>query len=90
MQDNGDTLCASEEEVSEVEKQPDSESSLNYKYVWNSEHAEAYHEVLDSDSIRMQRENLKSELSNTETLNGLNANLKSFQNLMESVCSPFF
>ena len=83
------SLSASKE-VKVVEKQHDPESLLKYKYVWNNEHAEAYREVLDSDCVRMQIESLKTDLSNTESLNELNANLNSFQNLMESVCSPLF
>ena len=61
------------------------ESSVNHKYVWNNEYVEAYHNALESDNVRHEFRELKNELL-TEDVD-INANLSSFQNMMETVCN---
>ena len=64
------------------------ESSVKYKYVWNNDHIAAYQTALESDRVRSDLRKLKSDLLSENV--DINENLKSFQNTVESVCSPLF
>ena len=64
------------------------ESSVKYKYVWNNENVESYQNALESDNVRHEFQELKIKLL-TEDVD-IKANLSSFQNTMETVCTPLF
>ena len=81
------SLCSyANDENSNTES--DTESSVKYKYVWNNEYVESYQNALESDNVRLEFQELKSKLL-TEDVD-INANLSSFQNTMETVCTPLF
>ena len=58
--------------------------SVKYKYVWNNEYVESYQNALESDNARLEFQELKSKLL---TDVDINADLSSFQNTMETVCT---
>ncbi|MCG8044774.1 MAG: reverse transcriptase domain-containing protein, partial [Candidatus Thiodiazotropha endolucinida] len=64
--------------------------SCTHKYVWNNEHISTYQNALESDFVKNELHNLKSELLSVETEDLLNSNLTLFQNTLESVCTPLF
>ena len=64
------------------------ESSVKHKYVWNNECVESYQNALKSDNVRTEFQELKTKLLPEDI--DVNANLSSFQNTMETVCTPLF
>ena len=76
--------------VSNVESEKRSDSSLKYKYVWNINELESYQNALQSDDVQGALNNLKTSISNMGSADDLNFNVKSVQEIMESVCKPLF
>ena len=65
-------------------------SYFNYKYVWKNNEVESYQNALQSDNVQGALNDLKTNIPNLTTADELNLNVKSFQEVMESVCNPLF
>ena len=50
----------------------------------------AYQNALVSENVKIELQNLTSEVLTAETEDVLNSNLRLFQNTIESVCTPLF
>ena len=76
--------------VSNAESEISPDSSLKYKYVWNSNEVESYQNALQSDDVQGALNDLKTSISNMGSADDLNLNVKSFQEIIDSVCKPLF
>lgn len=78
------------EDVNYDQNETESGSFIPYKYIWDSNNLDAYQSVLGSASVREAISSLQSEVFSAEAMEDINSNLSSFQNVMESVCTPLF
>ena len=51
---------------------------------------ESYQNALQSDNVQGALNDLQTNIQNMTTADELNLNVKSFQEVMESVCNPLF
>ena len=65
-------------------------SICNFKYVWKDNEVDSYQKVLQSNNVKGALNDLKSNISNLTTIDELNQNVKSFQEIIEAVCNPLF
>ena len=65
-------------------------SFCNFKYVWKDNEVDSYQNALQSNNVQGVLNDLKSNISNLTTVDELNQNVKSFQEIIEEVCNPLF
>ena len=76
--------------VLNAESDNSSGSYFNYKYVWKNNEVESYQNALQSDNVQGALYDLQTYIQAMTTADELNLNVKSFQEVMESVCNPLF
>ena len=63
---------------------------LTYKYVWDSSQLDAFRIALESDEIKESFIELQSNITEAFPLDSINANVNSFQVIIQSVCTALF
>ena len=58
--------------------------------MWNSDEVESYQNALQSDDVQGALNDIKTSISNMGSADDLDLNVKSFQEIIDSVCKPLF
>ena len=63
---------------------------MTFKYVWDNSQLDALRIALESDEIKVSFIELQSNITEAFPLDSINANVNSFQVIIQSVCTALF